>query len=263
LDIDGQENSVKAVVNTPKAKVNTAKANTTSSSKATSSVVKPSGLGEYAKTSLDQRELKIARQRVMPRNSKNFNIFNDFKQQSQSQHDEEEEEEEEEEEDEALAVPQFYKYQRRLKINEEKNRIDYMSLLMVPPAPSSSSSSSTATNSKQQETPVRVRLSLSPIAKTKSPKNIKSTPKSTKSPSLNRSKTFEPIFKFAITKASSTPTTSASTVATQASTKASIKIETTTIGGATSHLPSSVVSNNNQKVLYDPYTNMKYTEVNS
>jgi hypothetical protein len=218
LDINGQENNVKAaaaavVTPTPKAKINIAKTNATSSSK-------PSGLGEYAKTTLDQRELKIARQRVMPRNSKNFNIFNDFKQQSQSQHngDVEEEEEEEEEEDEALAVPQFYKYQRRLKINEEKNRIDYMSLLMAPPAPSSASASTAATTTnsnfqqqkQQQETPVRVRLSLSPIAKAKSPKYNKSTtttPTSTKSPSLNSSKTFEPIFKFAITKSSSTPTT--------------------------------------------------------
>ena len=35
-------------------------------------------------------------------------------------------EEDEEEDDDALAIPQFYKHQRKMKLNEEKNRLQYL-----------------------------------------------------------------------------------------------------------------------------------------
>jgi hypothetical protein len=200
LDINGQENA---------ANINITKV---ANAKSTKVVLGPSAKStmsscEYAKTSLDQRELKIARQRIMPRNSKNFNIFNDFKQQAKSINDIEngEEEEEEEEEDEALAVPQFYKQQRRLKLNEEKTRIDYMSLLMVP-------------QQQQQQQQQQQRLSLSPITKPKSPKIKTASP-------LNSSKTFEPIFKFKSTTKSPNNKTLTTTTTTSSPPKDTVVIQ--------------------------------------
>ena len=45
-------------------------------------------------------------------------------------------EEDEEEDDDALAIPQFYKHQRKMKLNEEKNRLKYLK----PTRPSSAMS---------------------------------------------------------------------------------------------------------------------------
>lgn len=82
-----------------------------------------SKFSEYSRTTLDRKELSLARKpKQQPRN---FEIFNDFKQRNMKPHCQVvhvDAESSEEEEDEALAVPQFYKYQRRLKINEQKHR---------------------------------------------------------------------------------------------------------------------------------------------
>ena len=129
---------------------------------------------EYTQAAFDRRELQLARQ--SPKKQKNFEIFNDFKQASLIRmHDHENDSDEEEEEDDALAVPQFYKYQRRMKLNEDQNRANYMNLVHL-----------------QQQQQQQQRLSVSPV--NNRAKNVSQSP-------INPQKTaatFEPIFKFAL-----------------------------------------------------------------
>ena len=86
-------------------------------------------VAEYAQTTLEQRELRIAGQRRRLSSKANFDIFSDFKATPPppppaATQDDEEADEEEEEEDEALAVPQFYKQQRRLKLHETHHSLN-------------------------------------------------------------------------------------------------------------------------------------------
>jgi hypothetical protein len=129
---------------------------------------------EYAQTTLDQREMKLARQRIPTNNAKNFKIFNEFKSSTHSTTSNssiiDTDDEEEEEEDEAMAVPSFYKVQRRLKLDQEQSRLNYYNLIKK----------------------IHRKSSLSPVVtqRTTSPK----TATTTQAPA-----TFEPIFKFALT----------------------------------------------------------------
>ena len=80
---------------------------------------------------------------------------------------------EEEEDDDALAIPQFYKYQRQMKLNEDRNRLKYLNLNCA---------------------------------------ELKSNrPSSALSERIESTRSFEPIFKFAMTKQKSTSPTAATT----------------------------------------------------
>ena len=76
--------------------------------------------------------------------------------------------EEEEEYDEAMAVPTFYKYQRRQKLNQEQNRLKFIHLA-VPTTAFSKLTNSNATTATTKKTSTRStrKTSTAPVNKTK------------------------------------------------------------------------------------------------
>ena len=100
---------------------------------------------------------------------------------SQGDYEEEYESDTEQEEDDALAMPQFYKYQRRLKFNDEPSRIKMMTITV-----------SQAPTRKSPTIPVTTTTTTEVEAK-KSELSAESTLETKANPM-----TFEPIFKMAL-----------------------------------------------------------------
>ena len=102
----------------------------------TSQVVSSSLPGSIVLSTFDQDEIEQrgVRRRVISGERRRTNY---------SDHEEDEQDsEEEEEDDEALAIPTFYKYQRRQKLNEEQNRLKFMFTFSSPRMTKSNASSS-------------------------------------------------------------------------------------------------------------------------